>query len=273
MVACRVLNAKTTYNTLEDVHGRAVRLHPGDVIAGALGHREALRGYSGHVPDSVRPGDELQLLNMGGVIGTGAVAAPGIGEPFRLEVLGSVLRFPHLGRRVGVPAMVGDAAQEGRDLAQLTERERASLPPVVALVGTSMDSGKTTAATALIARMVHRGLKVAAGKLTGVSARRDILGMADSGASPVAVFTDYGIVTTNEENAAATARKLIGHLALESTVLPDVIVLELGDGLLGTYGVHAILADPAFKQVLRSVVVCASDPVGAWGAHQILAER
>src|SRR6185436_7743312 len=51
VVAGRVLNAKTSYNTLEDVHGRMVALHPGDVIAGALGHRDALYGFSGHVPD------------------------------------------------------------------------------------------------------------------------------------------------------------------------------------------------------------------------------
>jgi len=36
VIAARVLNAKTAYNTLEDVHGRQVPLHPGDVIAGAL---------------------------------------------------------------------------------------------------------------------------------------------------------------------------------------------------------------------------------------------
>ncbi len=270
VVACRVLNAKSTYNTLEDVHGRPVRLLPGDVIAGALGHRDALHGYSGYVPAKVAPGDELQLLNLGGVIGTGAIAAPGVGEPFRLQVLGSVLRFPHLGLRVGVPAMVQDAALEGPDLAEL---DRAALPPIVALVGTSMDSGKTTAATGLIARFAHRGLRVAAGKLTGVSARKDVLGMADSGADPIAVFTDFGVVTTNEENAAPTARKLVAYLATEGAAAPDVIVLELGDGLLGTYGVHALLADPVLRGAITSVVLCASDPVGAWGAHRILDER
>ena len=270
VVACRVLQAKTSYNHLEDVHGRRVRLHPGDVIAGALGHRDALHGFSGYVPDSVRVGDELQLLNFGGVIGTGAVAAPGVGEPFRLEVLGSVLRFPHLGRRVGVPARVQDAALETPDLAEL---QRSDLPPVILLVGTSMDSGKTTAATRMIAGLTHRGLAVAAGKLTGVSARRDILEMADSGADPVSIFTDFGVVTTNEDNAAPTARKLVAHLADSGPAAPDAIVLELGDGLLGTYGVHAILSDATLRGAVSSVVLCASDPVGAWGAGRLLEER
>src|SRR5262245_5266259 len=158
VVAARVLNAKSAYNTLEDVHGRMVALHPGDVIAGALGHRDALYGYSGHVPSAVAVGDELQLLNLGGVIGTGAEATPQNGEPFKLEVLGSVLEFPYLATRVGVPANIGRAALPSATMPSPLD----GLPPLVVLVGTCMDAGKTTAAAVLISEMTHRGLRVAA---------------------------------------------------------------------------------------------------------------
>lgn len=270
VVAARVLNAKTTYNTLEDVHGRMVMLQPGDVIAGALGHRDALLGYSGVVPQAVAPGDVLQVLNLGGVIGTGAQAAPGIGEPFRVEVLGSVLEFPHLGRRVGRPASVRRA---GLPMPEVEEGFWERLPPVVALLGTCMNAGKTTAACALVAGLHRRGLRVAAGKLTGVSLRRDVFEMADCGADPVAVFTDFGVVTTDAENAPPAARALIAHLALAEPRPPDVIVLEFGDGLLGTYGVHALLDDPAIRGSIRASVLCAQDPVGAWGAVRLMRER
>lgn len=276
VVACRVLSAKSDYDKLEDVHGRLVRLMPGDVIAGALGHRDALRGFSGHVPTSVAPGDELQLLNLGGVIGTGAVRAPGVGEPFLLEALGSVLRFPHLDRRAGVPARIGDAALA---TPPATLGSVVDGPLVVALVGTSMDAGKTTAATRLIADLTHRGLTVAAGKLTGVSARRDVLDMADSGAKRTAIFTDFGVVTTSEATASDVARRILAHLTaagqpdLPGLAPPDVVVLELGDGLLGTYGVHAILADPVVRASLGVTVLCAHDPVGAWGATELLRTR
>ncbi len=268
VVCGRILNAKTTYNTLEDVHGRAVTLHPGDVIAGALGHRDALRGYSGYVPKEIHVGDELQLLNIGGVIGTGAHAAPGIGEPFRIEVLGAVLEFPYLERRVGIPANIARGA-----LPLGEDPDVDSLPPVIALVGTAMDSGKTTAACTLIAEMSRAGLRVGAGKLTGVSLRRDILAMQDCGASQVAIFTDFGVVTTNEENAPKTARALIAHLAGEDSTPPDVIVLEFGDGLLGTYGVHALLTDPIVHAAISKTILCAHDPVGAWGGVQLLRDR
>lgn len=263
VVACRVLNSKAAYNQLEDIHGRFLTLHPGDAVACVLGHRDALYGYSGHVPESVQPGDILNLLNLGGVVGAGAEAAPGIGPPFELEVLGAVLEFPRLDHRVGVPARIQRAALP---LAPLP----ASLPPVVTLVGTSMDSGKTTSAAVLIAEGTRRGLRIAAGKLTGVSLRRDILHMQDCGASPVALFTDFGVVTTSEENAVPAAHALLAHLAEAE---PDLIVLEMGDGLLGTYGVQALLDDAALSAALSGLVLCAQDPVGAWGAAELLRER
>ncbi|MEW6742576.1 MAG: hypothetical protein AB1486_07440 [Planctomycetota bacterium] len=265
-IAARVLNAKTSYNTLEDVHGRMVTLHPGDVIVGALGHREALYGYSGHVPTKVAVGDELQLLNLGGVIGTGAEATAMNGEPFRLEVLGAVLEFPYLGTRVGVPANIARAALPAQPMPARTD----GLPPLVVLVGTSMDAGKTTAAAILISELTHTGLRVAAGKLTGVSLRRDILQMQDSGADTVALFTDFGVVTTDESTAVPAAHSLIAHLTQAE---PDLIVLEMGDGLLGTYGVHSLLADDAIRSSIESVVLCAQDPVGAWGGQTLLRDR
>lgn len=261
VVAARVLNAKASYNTLEDVHGRMVALHPGDVIAGALGHRDALYGHAGRVPDSVSVGDELRLLNLGGVIGQLEGQSSMMEEPFRLEVLGSVLEFPYIGRRVGLPAQVARAALPIR------VPDPAELPPLVAFVGTSMDAGKTTAAAALVRALSRRGLTVAAGKMTGVSLRRDVLMMADCGAHPVAIFTDFGVVTTNRENAVPAAHGLVAHLSEAS---PDLIVLEMGDGLLGTYGVDALLSDPLLSGALRSVVLCAQDPVGAWGAQELL---
>ncbi len=266
VIAARIKTAKTAYNTLEDVHGRMVALHPGDVIVGALGRRDALYGYSGDVPTKVAVGDELQLLNLGGVIGAGAEAMATTGEPFRLEVLGAVLEFPYLATRVGVPANIARAALPTQPMPSKAE----GLPPLIVLVGTCMDAGKTTAASILISELTHKGLRVAAGKLTGVSLRRDVLQMQDCGAEPVAVFTDFGVVTTDERSAPPAAHSLIAHVAQAE---PDLIVLEMGDGLLGTYGVHGLLADEAIRGGIESVVLCAQDPVGAWGAQTLLRDK
>jgi len=52
---------------------------------------------------------------------------------------------------------------------------------------------------------------------------------------------------------------------------PDCIVIELGDGLLGGYGVETIFNDQELMRATASLVFCASDFVGAWGGRELLA--
>jgi len=264
VIALRILSAKNTYDQIELPSGRFSRLKPGNIVAGALGHRKALFGYSGTVPAAVHPGDELNLLNLGGVIGRCDSVNPDLGDPFRGEVLGQVLHFPYLGSRVGLPAHISQGALS------LGAALHTGGVPVVAVVGTCMNAGKTQAACALVEAFARRGLRVAAGKATGVSLRRDILAMEDAGAERTLVFTDLGVVTTTAEVAPRVARTLLTQLAAAG---PDVIVLELGDGLLGLYGVDAILDDPELRSAFGAVVLAANDPVGAWGAARLLRER
>ena len=138
------------------------------------------------------------------------------------------------------------------------------------LAGTCMEAGKTAAASAIIARMRHRGLIVDAFKATGVSLRRDILAFEDSGARRTLIFTDFGIVTTTEKCGPALTRSMLTEMAAGQ---PDVIVFELGDGLLGTYGVQSILSEADIKAVLSAVVLSANDPVAAWGGIKLLRDR
>ena len=264
VVAVRVLTSKSTYNQLELISGRFSTIKPGDVCAVTLGHRKALFGYSGHMPSAVQPGDKLNILNIGGVLGVCDSINPDFGDPFVCEVLGQVLHFPYLAERIGVPAHISQGSLP------LTVNFDVKGVPVVAVVGSTMGAGKTAAACALVQAFTHAGFKVAAGKATGVSLRRDILSMEDSGAQRTLIFTDFGVVTTTPENAPAAARAILTHLAADS---PDVIVLELGDGLLGLYGVDAILNDSSVHKVFGAVVLAASDPVAAWGGVRLLADR
>lgn len=263
VVAARVRGAKTVYNQLEDVHGRMVSLHDGDVIAGVLGQRNALQGYSGFVPDAIAVGDRLQLLNLGGVIGRCTSENPALGRPFDVEVLGGVLVFPEFESRAGVPAHIGMNAIP-LDPAAL------SACPVVLVAGTCMNCGKTTAACQLIRELALRGKAVGGCKLTGVSLRRDALQMLDYGARWAVTFTDAGIVSTTPDTAVAVARALLAHLGRAGA---EVIVAELGDGILGEYGVAQILADREVTSRAAAVVLAANDPVGTWGAQQLLREN
>ena len=94
VLVVEILNSKSTYNTLELTSGRMAKVAKGDVVVGALGHRQALFGYSGHLPPAVMEGDVIQMLNIGGVLGICDSANPEKGQPFNCRVLGVVLQFP-----------------------------------------------------------------------------------------------------------------------------------------------------------------------------------
>jgi hypothetical protein len=264
VIAVEVLNNKSSYNTLELTSGRMAQVKAGDIVVGALGHRHALFGYSGHLPTTLAPGDPINILNLGGVMGICDSVNPDRGSPFDCRVLGTVLHFPYLGERIGRPSRVGVHTLDPHPPLDVRGI------PVVVLAGTCMDAGKTAAACALVSQFVHEGLKVAAFKATGVSLRRDVLAMQDAGASETVIFTDFGVVTTTAGNGPRLTRALLTRLAATG---PDVIVFELGDGLLGAYGVEAILLDAEIREALTATVLCANDPVAAWGGVHLLRER
>jgi len=264
VLVVEVLNNKSTYNTLELTSGRMAKVSRGDVIVGALGHRKALFGYSGHLPERVNAGDIIQLLNIGGVLGICDSVTPDKGKPFDCRVVGVVLQFPYLGERIGVPARVGYKAL---DYAATLNTNGV---PVVALAGTCMEAGKTAAACAIVARMRHRGVVVDAFKATGVSLRRDVLAMEDAGARRSMIFTDLGVVTTTPRTGPALTRSMLTEMASGK---PDVIVFELGDGILGTYGVSSILKCDDIRSAISALVLSANDPVAAWGGVKLLREE
>jgi hypothetical protein len=262
VLAVRILEDKSTYNTVEDLSGRMVALRAGDVLAGTLGSRRALRGYAGEVPERVCVGDVINVLNLGGILGHCTSSNPDIGPPFRAEVLGAVLAFPDLGDRIGRPATIADGAVPPADFLECTI-------PVVYVSGTCMNAGKTVAATELVRGLTRSGLRVAACKLTGVSLMRDTLSMLDAGAVAALTFNDAGAASTHAGMTVPVARGILNRLAKERTSRAEVIVAELGDGILGEYGVQDILLDDGLMALAAAHVVAAPDPVGCWGAHQL----
>jgi hypothetical protein len=130
-----------------------------------------------------------------------------------------------------------------------------------------MNAGKTVAATELVRGLTRSGVRVGAAKLTGVSLMRDALSMLDAGAVAALTFNDVGIASTHPGITVATAKGIFNRLA---TSKPDVIVAELGDGILGEYGVQDILHDTELMSVGAAYVMAAPDPVACWGAAELM---
>jgi len=257
-VVVRALTDSATYNMLELPTGRLAKVNPGDVLIGVLGRRRALKGFVGDVPDEIKAGDQLHLLNLGGVIGRCTGHHSSLNDAIKVEVIGMVCG------ESGRVANISDRALPAR--ASLGESA-----PLVIIAGTSMNCGKTYAATELIQQATRSGLKVAAGKLSGIACLRDTFNMSDHGAVATASFLDCGLPSTVDAgNLAPVAKAIIWRL---NECSPDLIVIELGDGILGGYSVDTILDDPELRNATAAIIFCATDYVGAWGGTELLRRR
>ncbi|HMG36160.1 MAG TPA: hypothetical protein VKM94_19645 [Blastocatellia bacterium] len=256
-VVVRTLTDNATYNTLELVTGRMAKINPGDVIVGVLGYRRALKGFVGDVPESIKPGDRLHVLNLGGLIGRCVGHHHSLNNAIEVEVIGMPVRD---GQILNIAA----TAIEPR-------KEMDIKTPLVLVAGTCMNSGKTYAATETIKHLARAGLKVAGAKLAGVACLRDTLNMQDHGAVKTMSFLDCGLPSTvGVEDLAPVAKGVISGL---QEIEPDCIVIELGDGILGGYAVDTVFDDQQIMDATAALVFCASDFVGVWGGRQLLAER
>jgi hypothetical protein len=253
VLAAQVLEDKSIYNELELPSGRMSKLKKDDIIAVALGERMALKGFVGKLPTSLKVGDIIHLLNFGGVAGVCTSAnVQEVGEPLRIRVLGGI-------QRKGELLNIGQAAlyQPVKTMKNKT--------PLIIVTGTSMDSGKTTVAAEIIKTLTRMGMKLAGAKLTGVGAMRDLYKMEDYGIYNGVSFADCGITSTAGIKDADMVAVAKGALEYLSNDQPDAIMVEFGDGLMGKYGVDAILKDPQIQKNVRFHIGCARDPVGAVG--------
>ncbi len=290
VVVVKALSESVTYGNLELPNGRLAKINRGDVLFGVLGKRRALKGFVGDVPDKIKTGDKLNLLNMGGVIGVCKGHHSSLSDAIEVEVLGIAVSEPSAladGLTSATETNVENMQRDFRAEAMLSAGWQPALPvlniadnalrptshlnasaPIVIVAGTCMNSGKTVAATEIIKQAHHAGLKVAGAKMSGVAALRDTLNMQDSGAEWTASFLDCGLPSTVDYgDLSPVAKAILNHL---NSFEPDLIVVELGDGIVGGYAVDSVLKDAEIKNAISSFVFCAGDYVGVIGGIAVV---
>lgn len=253
IVVVEALEEKSVYDQLELITGRMAKISKGDVIVGALGARNALKGFVGHAPSLVRVGETLHVLNLGGVIGVATSANRDFGEPLKVKVLGVAVRD-------GKTINIGDDATPPSE--KLT-----STKPIVLVAGTCMNAGKTRAACEIISRLNQRGIRVGGLKISGVACLKDTLNMEDHGAVDSLSFLDAGHPSTaGFQDLAPMAKGLLNEMGNRAA---DAVVVELGDGIIGGYGVASLYKDAQIMKAVKAHIVCANDLVAAWGAREL----
>lgn len=205
---------------------RDAKLFPGSKLVAVLAARAGSSTCIAVVPE--RPVEQLHLHGMGGQAGIVDLASQHAALYTRpptvlrvLALLGDAERKPLNVRRFGVEVPRERVARGPDD------------PALILVVGSDMDSGKTTTARRVIYSLRAMGHKVVAGKATGVASLFDIASMFDAGASEVFDFADLGEPATIGlplDEVLTIFHKIFNHL--RGKVGRDgFVVLELADGI------------------------------------------
>jgi len=238
---------------LENVHGRRVQMFPGDLIVGAFGNRYATDFYEGYLPSANEP---VHLLTAGGLIGTVASAHTSKSGPTELEVLGGLT--DSTGAQMSVEDVMVDLPPD-------------AVPALgtIVVLGSSMNAGKTTVASAIARGLSLAGIQVGAGKVTGSGSGKDHWSYLDAGADVVTDFLDFGMASTfgyPHDRLIETMIAIRNHLAAGGA---EVAVLEIADGVL-QHETRALAAQlPGFSD---QVVLAVGDALGAVAGIGVLDE-
>jgi hypothetical protein len=146
------------------------------------------------------------------------------------------------------------------------------LAPVIVVLGTSMNSGKTTAAAHAIKGLINSGIRVSAGKATGTGSGADCRHLTDAGAHEVLDFSDCGMASTFLADMADLKRIFSTLLYQLSLSGPDAIVIEIADGLLQRE-TAMIVGSEWFQEMVDGIIFAAPDSISMAAGIQRLQDR
>ena len=247
--------------TVEAPTGRMMEIAPGDVFLAAPGDRESTRWASGRVPEGgLVPDRDYWVVAEPGVVGE-LVGDP----PAQAAYLG---RVRYLGAVCGKRGGVLNLAQFAETAPAAADRNA----PLYLVLGTSGDSGKTTAAIAVIQALRMKGHKsVAALKATGTPAVGEIARYQDFGATQAFDCLDFGLPGTYPAGRKGIAEFFGNSLDFCLRLPADALVVECGGDLFGG-NVPEFLACLKTRRPDPKIILAAADTLGALGAKQTLAE-
>jgi hypothetical protein len=214
VLLCEIVDV-SLHGRLELSTGARSILHAGDRIISALGSRYATSFLEGVAEID---GEDADLLSASGICGRVLQRTEKKQRPTRLKVVAQAYcddRAVNL-RAFGLPAAPPPKSE----------------PAWVLVVGSAMDSGKTSACNVVINSLSQSGLDVGAAKLTGIASARDLCSYQDAGARFAADLLDCGWVSTagcSTAELGETASTLLAHLRAAGV---EIAVLEIADGLL-----------------------------------------
>ena len=222
LLLCEVVRVGI-HGRVETTTGARSKIYPGDRILCVPGARYA----TSLLRATAEVGTDLaDMISASGLCGRVVSRYRGVGTPTKVRPLA----------RASLDA--GPANVSSFSLSPASTA--ASDPRWVVVVGSAMDSGKTSACISLIRGLVESGARVGAMKLTGTASGRDFRAYLDAGATPVFDFLDAGWASTagcSGPQLLDIVRLLAGHLRAAPI---DWGVVEVADGLLQSETSHLV---------------------------------
>lgn len=222
-----------------------LKLSRGDLFVGVFGNRYATDAYEGIVAGA----DVLHLLTASGMVGTLLSKHDAVAFPTRVGLTGYLARSE--GGKLNLRRLLFRPEKPGLWAAHL-----------LLFAGAGMNTGKTTAAISLVRGLVAQGLRVAICKLTGSVSPGDRDEMTGTRAHDVRDFSDYGFPSTYFCTKQELRDLFDTMLADTLRIKPDLVVMEVADGLLQRE-TTMVLEDRYIRKRVDGVILTAACSMSA----------
>lgn len=233
------------HKALELRDGRRSSLFVGDEIVVAYGHRYAPDQFEAEIRNDLDPCD---------LVAAGGIASSVLSRSVKTGIATRIAPIGLLANRHGQVINVADAALPTMNVAKTAH--------VYAVIGSSMNAGKTTTAVSLTRGFIAAGYRVGSVKVTGTGAGGDMWRMMDAGARPALDFTSAGMVSTYKVERDRLLRAFSTLTAHAMNTGIEILIIEVADGIY-QQETSMLLQSHEFRNLVDGVFYAARDAVGA----------
>jgi hypothetical protein len=237
------------HGRLESPEGRRVHLYKGDELILVAGNRYATDQYHATTPTKL---GRCHLVAAGGIAADVVGKSSQVKPATEITLVGTII--DQAGKKLNL--------KHYKKLQPSYIHPNTASIPVLVVLGSDMNSGKTSMACSIIKGFSLEGVKAAGAKLTGTGAGPDYWKMLDSGAYRVRDFVDNGYPST----VGLSANSLIDLLRVIKSDAKqngaDLLIVEVADGVLQPDN-QKLLSDPRFLTEVSGAVVAADSATAA----------
>lgn len=245
------------HNCLENGQGRIHLIHTKSKAIFVFGNRYAPDCYEGILAEENTK--TVDLLARSGVIGQVISKSAKAISPTKVNILGYVCD-PN-GKIVNTT--------NHRIITPKNENKKYPRAKLILVIGTAMNSGKSSAAVACTRALTIIGKEVRASKITGTASLKDILHMNDAGAKYYSDFSFLGYPSTYKIGIEKVIN-IFNTLDLKyANNKENYWIVELADGI-NQKETSELLKSPDVKNRIHKLIFCAADAFGAIGGLNVL---